>query len=302
MKKQLTAFYLVVVFALLVVSVIMFSGIACAGPLHDAAFAGDIGKVRQLLKQGADVNARDEFQRTPLHCAAIVGRTEVAKLLIEKGADVNAMGISRETPAMYAKKWNHPEFVAMLRGALGYVVPDGFMGIPWGASKDQIIKTMRERGLRQVTSEESNSLEFINGDFAGVPCYMLSFSLTANAFHRGSAEGCQRSPHHGVTQTTFISLVNTLSEKYGTPQHRESGKMDGEDHHMHFVECKGSGYPTGRADWDFVDSRSDQYEISIVLDVSVLHDMTEKPMPCRVDIFIWYRAESLGKRLEKKDY
>ena len=63
---------------------------AQAGELYDAAKSGDIVKARQLLQQGADVNAKDQFLRTPLHVAASEGNAEVAKLLIEKGADVNA--------------------------------------------------------------------------------------------------------------------------------------------------------------------------------------------------------------------
>ncbi|MBU4246192.1 MAG: hypothetical protein KKE71_04025 [Nanoarchaeota archaeon] len=180
-------------------------------------------------------------------------------------------------------------------------VPDGFIGIPWGASKAQIIKTMNERGCQQRTSEQSNELVFLNGDFAGVPCYSLSFYLIGNSFYSGWAQGCQWSPYHGVTQGCFKWVIKMLSEKYGSPQIREPSKVEGKDVRG-WAECKKSGYPTDYAQWDFVDSRSDKYSISITLDVSFLVDMTEKEQPCRIDFYVIYSADSLGKRLEKKNY
>jgi len=75
------------------------NGTAQAGEIHDAAKAGDVTKVRQLLKQGVDVNAKDDFSRsTPLHVAAFNGYTDVVTLLIQKGADVNARDDFGQTP------------------------------------------------------------------------------------------------------------------------------------------------------------------------------------------------------------
>src|SRR5690348_17263257 len=55
--------------------------------LMDAAAKGDLGKVRDLLAKGADVNARDQSGSTALMSAA---NAAVAEALIAKGADVNA--------------------------------------------------------------------------------------------------------------------------------------------------------------------------------------------------------------------
>lgn len=81
---------------------ILFVGMAmtgCAGPLHTAAGKGDIGKVRELLAQGADVNAKQLQGWTPLHLAG--SNKEIIEFLISKGADVNAKDNADWTPLMW---------------------------------------------------------------------------------------------------------------------------------------------------------------------------------------------------------
>jgi len=63
---------------------------AMADPIHDAAKAGNVLQVRQLLAGGAEVDAKAGDGTTPLHVAAFWGHTGVAEALIAKGADVNA--------------------------------------------------------------------------------------------------------------------------------------------------------------------------------------------------------------------
>lgn len=58
--------------------------------LHLAAVSGDLALVRELVRQGSDVNVFDEFGMTPLHYAVSEGYFEVATLLVRSGADVNA--------------------------------------------------------------------------------------------------------------------------------------------------------------------------------------------------------------------
>jgi tetratricopeptide (TPR) repeat protein len=93
--------------AIFIATILLAAQAVQAGPLHDAAYAGNLQKVKQLLSQGADVNARDKYKRTPLHLAAINGETEVADLLIRKGANVNVKNSDGDTPAMSAEENNH---------------------------------------------------------------------------------------------------------------------------------------------------------------------------------------------------
>ncbi|GEM_PF-3750602 len=58
-------------------------------PLHDAATQGDVARAKDLLDQGAEVNARDKRGFTPLHLAATADNSDLAELLLRYSADVN---------------------------------------------------------------------------------------------------------------------------------------------------------------------------------------------------------------------
>ena len=61
-----------------------------ARSLYDAASDGNVVEVVLLIKNGADVNAKDDLGGSALIKAAENGHTEIAKLLINNGANVNA--------------------------------------------------------------------------------------------------------------------------------------------------------------------------------------------------------------------
>ena len=65
-----------------------------------------------LIAQGADVNVKDEYDRTPLHYHAQVNDIERVTLLLEKGADIESKTAYDETPLLGAGY--HPEVTALL--------------------------------------------------------------------------------------------------------------------------------------------------------------------------------------------
>jgi ankyrin repeat protein len=150
-------------FAFVVVSLLIVAGGCYKGPqivsgpttgaphpalLIRAAEGGDIGEIRTLLVNGADVTATDPGGETalfraaqnghpdcaaalldagastsaarasdgatPLHIAAQRGHTLMAYLLVDRGADVNARDAEGRTPLMLAAAEGHRIAVEML--------------------------------------------------------------------------------------------------------------------------------------------------------------------------------------------
>jgi ankyrin repeat protein len=63
-----------------VTSVLATTGFA--GPIHNAAFSGNIEAVKQHIAAGTDVNAMNKYGWTPLHEAVTGGHKDIADLLI----------------------------------------------------------------------------------------------------------------------------------------------------------------------------------------------------------------------------
>ena len=83
--------------------------------IRDAAKANDVEKVKTLLANGADVNAKDKAGDTPLHLAAYSNAKEAAELLLAKGADVNAKEKNGTTPLALALQRDRTAIADLLR-------------------------------------------------------------------------------------------------------------------------------------------------------------------------------------------
>ncbi|MCC6004418.1 MAG: ankyrin repeat domain-containing protein [Thermofilum sp.] len=85
--------------------------------LFKAVENGDIARVKELLKKGANVNAKTWENSSPLHVAlARVGYMEesmrkrmvdIVKILVESGADLNAKDVRGITPLHLALLHEH---------------------------------------------------------------------------------------------------------------------------------------------------------------------------------------------------
>ena len=85
-----------------------------ANVLHYASAAGDLNRVKELVKQGADINVKDNHKRTALHYAALFGNLELVQWLVKQGADVKAKSIFGETALHYAACNDNMELVEWL--------------------------------------------------------------------------------------------------------------------------------------------------------------------------------------------
>ena len=73
----------------------------------DAAYEGQIDKVRALLKSDANVNSRDKSGQTALIRASGKGFADAVDLLLNSGAEVNARDSAGATALLYAPSLGH---------------------------------------------------------------------------------------------------------------------------------------------------------------------------------------------------
>jgi ankyrin repeat protein len=81
--------------------------------LLNASRDGDLEKAKRAIEEGADVNAKDDYDygHTPLHNASSNGHEAIVSLLLEKGADVNAKKNGGDTPLHWASKYGNDAIV-----------------------------------------------------------------------------------------------------------------------------------------------------------------------------------------------
>lgn len=110
--------------------------------LFEAAKAGDAGAVEALLRDGADVNARESGDNTcALHWAAAGGHLEVVRLLVDAGGDVHGEGDDHALGVIgWATCWDtaQPEIAEYLvsRGARHHI----FSALALGS--DELVRTI----------------------------------------------------------------------------------------------------------------------------------------------------------------
>lgn len=83
-------------------------------PLHLAVDWGTEGVVRQLVRAGANINARTYSFETHRECAIINGHEGVFRCPIEEGASVNGQARAGQTLPHLAKSLGSPQMVRLL--------------------------------------------------------------------------------------------------------------------------------------------------------------------------------------------
>jgi len=75
--------------------------------IHDIAWSNKIDKMKKLLKEGVDINEKDEeFRNTPLNTAIANDNESMALLLLENGADASIQDNEGNNALHYAVEHN----------------------------------------------------------------------------------------------------------------------------------------------------------------------------------------------------
>lgn len=128
-----------------------------------------------------------------------------------------------------------------------YAAPpvDGFLGVRWGASRDQVEKAMRERGFTLLVQRSDVERDIYRGMFADYPAE-LEFQYEKNAFFSGTAAFLDvkgREPM--IREQRYIEMKRLLALKYGPPS-IESFGYRGVEYASIWENLSTTGSPPGR--------------------------------------------------------
>ena len=131
-----------------------WSSLAFCGEIHNAAHAGDLEKVKALLKDNPGlVFTTDDSRLTPLHCAAMNDQQKVVELLLANKANVNAKAQIPGTPLHSAAYKGDADIVQLLLANKADVTAKDDMGrTPLDAAREsghkdvvELLKAIAER-------------------------------------------------------------------------------------------------------------------------------------------------------------
>lgn len=131
-------------------------------PVSMAVVYGNEAIIKLLLENGADIEAKDDYNCTPLLLAVVKkGNTDIIKLLLENGADIEAKDNNGRTPLLWAViKRRNEDTIKLLLGNGADVTTkdnDGWTPLSWAVREgnEDIIKLLLKNGA-DVTIKDND--------------------------------------------------------------------------------------------------------------------------------------------------
>ena len=163
------------------------TGKSTAGEIHNAARSGDVQRINQLLKTGADVNEASSFG-TALHFAVIGNQIAAVHALIEAGADVDAPSEALGTSLHVAAQYGAADIASVLIKAGADVnARSKFEFTP--------LHTAAFKGSAEVAQKLLN---------AGADATALAYSTGSGTFESGYFQPLQLSEKHGHAEVSKL--------------------------------------------------------------------------------------------------
>jgi ankyrin repeat protein len=187
-------------------------------PLHLASLANNIDRVKELIGEGADVNAQDNALHSSLLEAALNGHTEIVRLLLENGASVDLTNIDNDTALIDAAANHHYDTVKVLlehdanpwlENTSGQTALDAMFAYSQDGEHDEDLKRLLRDACRKYVEKHGN---------------ILHPSPNDQPIHSYEGSGRNRSRHPSYrrgSETEFTPLV-TGKDAFRTLRERAS--------------------------------------------------------------------------------
>ena len=131
-----------------------------AEPLNLACCFGHNAIVKQLIRQGADIESKDGSGRTPLSSVAGNGHEALVRVLIKRGAATNSEDMHRRTPLWWAAEGGHEVVIELLLDAKSFVDARDFKGqTPLSAAASAAHERVVEKLIKMGALVNTVSLE-----------------------------------------------------------------------------------------------------------------------------------------------
>ncbi|MCK5171510.1 MAG: ankyrin repeat domain-containing protein [Bacteroidales bacterium] len=154
---------------------------------HDAAYNGEIEKVKTSIESGVQADVIDENGQNALMLAAYNGHTEIVKILIKKGVDVNNKDNTDRTALIYASTGPFVETVQLLidnKAEINvYDNVEHFTALMFAASEGQleVVKVLMANGadasLKDIDGDTAENFAIQNGHM-DVAAFLQTISIS----------------------------------------------------------------------------------------------------------------------------
>jgi hypothetical protein len=155
-----------------------------ASPMHLAATHGMVDAARALARNGADIDAEDDYGDTPLHYAANSGMEPMVRALVGLGANLDAVDDSGRTPLSLAG--NTGSVAAILREA-GAKALDGDAQEHRAEGEKQKVNVMVPLDLPDFSSVELVEASALGDAGPGGQCFQNAIQF----MNKGEDDGAQ---------------------------------------------------------------------------------------------------------------
>jgi ankyrin repeat protein len=183
------------------------------GPVHVAVARGWPERLRDLLRERADANARAPNGQTPLHLAARAGDLAAVQMLLAAGANPDIRDRDGRTPASLAAANYHDGVVRLLVKG-GSQVPDALVAVC--ADKAEQVRAFLRADRELVKGRDSHGLTLLHRA-ARLGHTQAGVALLAGGANVDATDKDGWTPLHAAAAAGHVGFVRTLLQHGAKP-------------------------------------------------------------------------------------